>query len=55
MNVIRNVNLYELPQLYDHLFQKYTKGIIGDAEMALLNEIEAAVDEINAKRKTQHM
>lgn len=50
-----NVNLYELPQLYDHLFQKYAKGIIGDAEMELLNAIESAVDEINAKRKTQHM
>ena len=50
-----NVNLYELPQLYDRLFQKYAKGIIGDTEMALLNAIESAVDEINAKRKTQHM
>lgn len=50
-----NVNLYELPQLYDRLFKKYTKGIIGDTEMALLNAIEAAVDEINAKRKAQHM
>ena len=50
-----NVNLRELPQLYDRLFQKYAKGIIGDAEMDLLNAIESAVDEINAKRKTRHM
>ena len=55
MHVKMNVNLYELPQLYDHLFQKYVKGIIGNAEMELLNAIEVAVDEISSKRKHQHM